>query len=412
MKSFFNPFFLLFFVIGFPVSPMAGDFRTWTSQDGRQIEARMTGKTDSQFTIVMQNGESFTLPITAVSEDDQNYIHQWELPFTEGTPEETTLIIRAGDAAGSGFLCLIDGAVYIVTNQHVIAGADPDKLSFQTAAGRTFEKGPLEISTTQDLARFPVSETTGLTLSEGVRFSGEVTAYGNSMGTGVITRERGSIKGMGSGMVEITAQIVPGNSGGPVISDDGDVVGVSTLVISGTENWVTEGSRYTEARRYATILRHGMTWESISWEDFYRHTKSFAEEEENLEQAIVLASMILQSPIDHISASSSDFNSSLARILHQHEDDIRYIDNLRARGLTSANQIHSLNRSFLSRHQSKMEDISTFLNINALTRRNWDRNLNYPYWQELIKRHMSQREQVQTRLNEEAARNRTFFYLR
>lgn len=389
-----------------------GEYRTWTSQDGRQIEARLTSKTEDGFHIVMRDGRSFTLPLAAVTEADQEFVRNWEFPFTPGRPEESTVIIHAGEAAGSGFLCFIDGAVYLVTNQHVIAGAEPESISFVTADGKTFERGELEISHTQDLARFLVPETYGLALSEQVSFSGEVVAYGNSMGTGVITRERGEIMGMGSGMVEVTAQIVPGNSGGPVVGEDGSVVGVSTLVISGTDNWVTEGSRYAEARRYATILRNGMEWESIDWNDFYRYTRAFADQEQKFEETIKVASTILQNPIDHLPLSTSDFSRNVARVLRQHEEDIRHLDNLRSRGLQSANQIHSVNRSFLNRHQSKMESLANLLTVNNRTRQEWEENLPFPYWREQIKRHMEYREEVEKRLREEANRNRTFFYLR
>lgn len=396
----------------FVFSVDGGEYRTWTSQDGRQIEAHLTAKSTDQFTIVMRDGRSFSLPLSAVSEADQAYVAEWEFPFRAASPEESTVIIRAGEGAGSGFLCYIDGAVYLVTNQHVIAGANPSEIRFQTAGGKSFERGNLEISHTQDLARFLVPETYGLALSEQVSFSGDVVAFGNSMGTGVITRERGEIKGMGSGMVEVTAQIVPGNSGGPVVGEDGKVVGVSTLVISGTENWVTEGSRYAEARRYATVLRNGMEWEPIAWDDFYRYTRSFAEEEQKLDDTIIVASSILQSPIDGLSLSSSDFSGTLREVLEQHQEDIRFLENLRARGLRSANQIHTINRSTLSRHQSKMKALADNLALNNRTRSEWDSNLGFPYWQEQVKNHVRHREYVRKRLGEEAERDRTFFYLR
>ncbi|MCH8474625.1 MAG: serine protease [Opitutales bacterium] len=249
-------------------------------------------------------------------------------------------------------------------------------------------------------------------MSEQVSFSGEVVAYGNSMGTGVITRERGEIMGMGSGMVEVTAQIVPGNSGGPVVGADDTVVGVSTLVISGTDNWVTEGSRYSETRRYATILRNGMQWEPISWNDFYRHTRSFAEYEQKFEETIELASSILQNPINNIPLSVSDFSEDVGKVLKQHQEDIRHIDNLRSRGLQSANQIHSLNRSFLNRHQTKMKSLADILVISNRTRREWEENLAFPYWQEQIKNHLEYRQKVEERLREEANREQSFFYLR
>lgn len=399
--------FLLFTVVG-----TRADFRTWTSGDGRQVEARLISKHGEDFSIELRNGQVFNLSLANVSEADQHYVRDWEFPFSPGTPENSTIIIEAGDGAGSGFLCFMDGRVFLVTNQHVIAGVDPARLTFKTADGKSYPRGPLEISPEHDLARFPVSVHHGLELAGATSFSGKVTAYGNSMGTGVITREQGEIMGMGSGMVEITAQIVPGNSGGPVVGEDGKVVGVSTLVISGTENWVTQGSRYAEARRYATVIRNGMDWQALPWDSYYRNTRTFAQEEQKLEQVVMVASLILQNPISQVSASSSNLVPEVARVLEQHREDIRYIDGVRATGLMSSNQIHSLNRSYLNRHRNKLNALADVAQISNAVERSWNRTMPYPYWEKKFSDHMRFRNSVQNRLRELAGEETRFFYLR
>ena len=57
-----------------------------------------------------------------------------------------------------------------------------------------------------------------------------VTAYGNTLGHGVIAETKGSLIASGPIFVEMTNGIVGGNSGGPLIEDrSGKIIGISTL---------------------------------------------------------------------------------------------------------------------------------------------------------------------------------------
>ncbi len=161
-------------------------------------------------------------------------------PF--GMPEEQ-------EGVGSGVI--IDQEGFVLTNNHVIAGARtidvvlPDGRSFEgTVVGRSPERdlAIVDIATDDEL---PVAE---LGQSDNLRIGQSVVAIGNALGlpggptvtTGVVSALGRTIE-VGQGMppmenlVQTDAAINPGNSGGPLINLNGEVVGINTARIQQAE---------------------------------------------------------------------------------------------------------------------------------------------------------------------------------
>ena len=146
---------------------------------------------------------------------------------------------------GSGFI--LDDQGHIVTNQHVIAGAEDVEVVFAdgTAAKATIV-GSDEYN---DLAVLKVNgvgqdalKPLPLGISSGLKVGMRVVAIGNPFGldrtltTGVIsalgrTIEREDQAALGE-MIQTDAAINPGNSGGPLLSLRGEVIGVNTSIQS------------------------------------------------------------------------------------------------------------------------------------------------------------------------------------
>lgn len=182
------------------------------------------------------------------------------------------VLIKTDKGSGSGFIARADGATYIYTNAHVIcgtAGAFSSKIvSIKTATGidipipRELELSDMKSSSTEngleDLARIPVTvegnqavyEISGLNTD--FTISDKVVAYGNSLGGEVFTSLEGIIVGLGSDRIEISCDIVPGNSGGPVVMEQTKkVVGLSSYLIGGKRNIWISGTRFEQVRRFA-----------------------------------------------------------------------------------------------------------------------------------------------------------------
>ena len=157
--------------------------------------------------------------------------------------------------AGTGFV--IDKAGFILTNNHVVDGADVIRVSL-FGGGRT-ESYPARIvgrDVLTDSALLQLEEMPGTPLQE-VRFGDSsqmqpgdwVVAIGNPFGlshtvtVGVVSaleRPLGGIAGREQPMIQTDAAINPGNSGGPLLNIRGEVIGINTAI-------------YTDAQRAANI---------------------------------------------------------------------------------------------------------------------------------------------------------------
>jgi S1-C subfamily serine protease len=178
-------------------------------------------------------------------------------------PSVVSLVVgrrgRFGQGAGSGVVIAPDG--YVLTNAHVIDGAGRVEVTLHD--GKTVEARPVGGDRSTDLAVVRVSAS-GL---EHVRIGGErdllrgqlVVAIGNPLGfestvsAGVVSATGRSLRGTDGRLVENlvqhTAPLNPGNSGGPLVDFRGHLVGVNTAIIafaqgmsfaipSETVNWV------------------------------------------------------------------------------------------------------------------------------------------------------------------------------
>jgi S1-C subfamily serine protease len=148
-------------------------------------------------------------------------------------------------AAGTGMV--INAGGLVLTNNHVIE--DSTGLTATVAPGRTYRATVIGYDKTGDIALLQLQKASGLTTvpigdSSSARIGKTVVAMGNAEGRGTITAAPGHVTGLhqtitasdkgGSttsevlrGMIQINADIVPGDSGGPLASSAG-VIGMDT----------------------------------------------------------------------------------------------------------------------------------------------------------------------------------------
>jgi serine protease Do len=139
---------------------------------------------------------------------------------------------------GSGVIVSDDG--YIMTNNHVVSGADDVKVTL--GDGRTFKAKVIGTDPKTDLALVKV-EATGLPFaplgdSDALEVGDWVMAIGNPFGldatvtVGVLSG-KGRVIGAGpyDNFLQTDASINPGNSGGPLFNTQGQVVGINTAII-------------------------------------------------------------------------------------------------------------------------------------------------------------------------------------
>jgi S1-C subfamily serine protease len=151
---------------------------------------------------------------------------------------------EAGPGGGSGFV--VDEAGHIVTNQHVVEGAEEISVRFADGVRREAEVVGQDPSTDVALIKVdaPKAALEPLTLgdSNSVGVGEPVIAIGNPLNVG-ISVTAGIVSGLGrpiqapnnytiNDAVQTDAAINPGNSGGPLLDSRGTVIGVNAQIAS------------------------------------------------------------------------------------------------------------------------------------------------------------------------------------
>jgi serine protease Do len=145
---------------------------------------------------------------------------------------------------GSGFI--LDRRGYILTNNHVVEGAEDIKVALtdgrvframRVGADRFSDLAVLKIAST-DLPTLPLADSSRLAVGESVVAIGSPLWIegGPTVTTGVVSALRRSMEQPGlptlHDLIQTDAAINPGNSGGPLLNLKGEVVGINTAVIA------------------------------------------------------------------------------------------------------------------------------------------------------------------------------------
>ena len=191
-------------------------------------------------------------------------------------PAVVSLQVGSGRSAGagSGFVVTPDG--YVMTNSHVVSGARA--LRVHTQAGETAEAHLVGDDPATDLALLRV-DTAALALpgqpvpyvavdgAMAPRVGQLAIAIGNPLGfastvsAGVVSALGRSLRGKGNrlidGVIQHTAPLNPGNSGGPLLDGAARVIGVNTAIIARSQGIGFAIAVETAAWVLGQLLQHG-----------------------------------------------------------------------------------------------------------------------------------------------------------
>ena len=180
----------------------------------------------------------------------------------KASPAVVNIKSRAGYfamAAGSGFIISKDG--FVVTNAHVVAGAH-DSVEITMANGAKRIGKVHSVDTTSDIAlvqiqnaykydlpTLPFGKSAKLKPGEFVVAIGSPMGLSNSVSLGIVSaiaRYGGEIGARKKSFyIQTDTAINSGNSGGPLINIDGEVVGINTMkVISSNVEGISFASKY------------------------------------------------------------------------------------------------------------------------------------------------------------------------
>ncbi len=196
-------------------------------------------------------------------------------PFGESGPRMMPRL----EATGSGFI--VDPKGYIITNHHVVDGADHIKVRLM--GDQTEYKGKLIGSDVEtDLAVIKIDAagalpTAKIANSDSVQVGDWAVAIGSPFGletsvtAGIVSAKGREVGQQFQSFIQTDAAINPGNSGGPLLNIRGEVVGVNTAIATQTGSYNGIGFALpmnTAVKVYNQIIKYGRVTRGsigVSW---------------------------------------------------------------------------------------------------------------------------------------------------
>ena len=177
-----------------------------------------------------------------------------------------------GEVEGSGFVYDYSGQMVIITNFHVIYGVTGLSVTFSDGNG--YSAKVLGKDAYADLAVLSVSapasefEPLQIVSSSSLRVGDEVIAIGNPYGlvgsltTGIVSAEGRTIQEdytnfSIANIIQTSTPINPGNSGGPLLDAVGDVIGITTAIVSNSQGLGFAIPSNTIIRELASLVTTG-----------------------------------------------------------------------------------------------------------------------------------------------------------
>lgn len=252
------------------------------SQPVRMVNYASVAAENTDFTMAAESAVHGVVHIMATQNADESasqrqYIDPFEYFFGfggGGSFQRPKALPRVG--AGSGVIISTDG--YIITNNHVIEGAD--ELEVTLNDNRKFDAKLIGTDPATDIALIKIDAKDLPTIpfgdSEKLKVGEWVLAVGNPFNlTSTVTAGIVSAKGrgisLGSGdkskiesFIQTDAAVNPGNSGGALVNTKGELVGINTAIYSETGSYAgysfavpisIAGKVASDLKQYGTVQR-------------------------------------------------------------------------------------------------------------------------------------------------------------
>jgi hypothetical protein len=205
------------------------------------------------------------------------------------------LLVENETSAATAFVVAQNGTLYLYTAAHVLTGGK--KLTVKNAQGLTLSNfGACQVATDCDLARIEVNVKPELALRIGApgttTVGHEITAAGNSAGSGVVTLTEGKVTGIGPTELEVSAEVIQGNSGGPILSTaSGEVFGVVTRAENGRDDIWAADTEFAKIRRFASRIDREVPWRTTSLETLQSENGRIADFDSRTRLVYAMASL-------------------------------------------------------------------------------------------------------------------------
>lgn len=198
------------------------------------------------------------------------------------------------EGAGSGVIISADG--YIVTNNHVVEGAD--ELTVTLNDNREFSARIVGTDKTTDLAlikvdakdlpTLPIGDSNKLKVGEWVLAVGNPFNLNSTVTAGIVSAKARTIGANGvESFIQTDAAINAGNSGGALVNTQGELVGINAMLVSPTQSYTGYGFAIpttimnkvvADLKQYGTVQRAMIGIQGINANDYYDKMKEEGKE--------------------------------------------------------------------------------------------------------------------------------------
>lgn len=233
---------------GIPTIVIASLFGLAAGFGGAQLSSSLNGNDD--FATRLSNGTDGNKIVTQEEENLSSVVSKVGPSvvsiITQSQASDFYFGSSTEEGAGTGIIVSKDG--YVMTNKHVIAGANT--VGIALSDGTTYEDVQvLGTDPLNDVAFLKIPNVNDLPAAElgdstSIRVGQKVIAIGNSLGQYQNTVTSGIISGTGrpvsaqagnavetlTDLIQTDAAINPGNSGGPLLNLQGQVIGINTAI--------------------------------------------------------------------------------------------------------------------------------------------------------------------------------------
>src|SRR2546426_11951708 len=196
------------------------------------------------------------VPAARLSDEERNNIEVYQ-KYSQGVVNITTTTVGydfflrpVPMESGTGSGAIIDDQGHIVTNYHVVRGAErlevtlPDKSKVDAkvvGADANNDLAVIQISVPRGkLTPIPLGTSKGLLVGQKVLAIGNPYGLERTMTTGIVSSLGRSIQAENGRIIEdiiqTDAAINPGNSGGPLLNSQGQIIGINTAILSPGSN--------------------------------------------------------------------------------------------------------------------------------------------------------------------------------
>ena len=223
------------------VTVNARDLPDFTELSATNSQAVVNISTQHKLNVSKRSGkapEGFSIP----GVPKNSPFHDFFKDFLErGDPREPQQPRRGGQSLGSGFIISDDG--YILTNHHVVEGADEievrlnDRRYFAAKVIGSDEASDVALIKIEanDLPTVNIGKSSQLKVGEWVLAIGSPFGFDYSVTAGIVSAKGRSLpRDNYVPFIQTDVAINPGNSGGPLFNLDGEVIGINSQIYSRT----------------------------------------------------------------------------------------------------------------------------------------------------------------------------------